>query len=334
MSENGEKQRQETRRLSRSVWAAAILVGAAVLAWGALELTDTLGGRLIIQEGVALAVFLVLTVAAVAWSDRRADSDAPTVGSQISAVATVIGLGVLVLAALRIAGAVSPPPAVGCINTSGPDHTTVAVAQAVTYKQPTVNSDATGLLILGCRLQFDGFCVGDNVKDQIGEILDARWWHLSDGQGYLPGAMSAGPPPSDDKPRSDCPSPKRQPAVITATGILDTKRGSIKLLARARDTAIIGFAVKDGDGWRRVGWDIAPADRQPVTLSVRPGLLPTAEFRAVPCVGYHQPVGQSKAIVVRRGDAGPAGDPFNPKQPRSQDSMDAACNLPTTRPGK
>jgi hypothetical protein len=276
----------------------------------------------------------VLTVAAVAWADRKAGSDAPTVGSEISAVATVIGLGVLVLAGLRIAGAVTPPPPVGCINTSGPDHATVAVDRAVTYKQPTVNSVATGLLILGCRLHFDGFCVGDNVKDQIGQILDGRWLHLSDSQGYLAGAMSAGPPPSADKPRSDCPSPRRRPAVVSAIGTLNSQRGTIKVLARARDTAIIGFAVKDGDGWRRVGWDIAPADRKPVTFSVRPGLRPTAEFRAVPCVGYHQPFGQAKAITVRPGSAGSAGDPFNQNQPRSRDSTDAACTLPTTRPSR
>lgn len=332
MNQRSDDEATAKRRPSRSVWAAILLGAGAGLAWAALEAVKALGGQLIIQEAAALLVFLIVTVGSVAWVDRRADSAAPTVGAEISVVATVIALGVLVLGGLRIAGAVSAPAPVGCINTSGPDHTTIAVQQAVTYKRPTVNSDATGLLILGCRLRFGGYCVGDNVKDQIGEIFDARWLRLSGGQGYLASAHTAGPPPSADAPRSDCPAPRRHPTIVSVAGILNPKRSTVRLRARARDTAIIGFVVKESDGWRRLGWDKAPDDDAATTLSVRPGTAPGLIVRAIPCVGYHQPFGHFRQIRVGRGPAGLAHDPFNPEQPKSHSSMEAACDLPTVRP--
>jgi hypothetical protein len=328
------KQHNEKRRLSRSMWAAAILLAAALVAGGATQVVAALGAALIVQEGTALLVFLLITVVAVAWMDRKAVAEAPTVGAEISTVATVIGLAVLVLGGLRLAGAISTPPAVGCINSAGPDRATVSLDQAVTYSKPTANSTATGLLVVGCRVQFDGFCVGDSVPDQIARIPDARWLKLSGRQGYLPAGQTAGPPPSADEPRADCPVPRRRPAVTSASGRLNIRRGTVKLLTRARDTPLIGFAVQEGAVWRRIGWNLKPAKDGAVTLSVSPASRPVLVVRAVPCVGYHQPVGGTKTFSVRSGAAGPAADPFNAHQPVSRDSGDAACDLPVIRPAR
>ena len=241
---------------------------------------------------------------------------------------TVIGLGILVLGGLRIAGAITQPPPVGCINTSGVDSTTIALDKELTYKQPSLNADPTGLLILGCRIRYEGYCVGDTRWDVIGQVSDARWWKLSGDQGYLSGVATAGPAPSNNEPRSDCPSPRRHPAVLTATGTFDTKTSTVRMTATARDVGMIGFVVREGNGWRRVGWDKKRKQPGPVKFNVKPRLPANTEFRAVPCVGYPSRYGTDKAVSIRVGSVTASKNPFNAHQPRTT-NLDAACKLPT-----
>lgn len=300
---------------------AGLLVLAAVAAYLAGSLIERTGGNDLLQDAARVTVFVLVALKLISLRPETQDG--------LSFVSTVVTLGVVVVAGLRLIGLADAPPAVGCIDSEGPHQATIAKSASVIYSEPTINSPPKGLLIRGCRIKYKGYCVGSVSNDVTTEIPDARWIMLSGGQGLVASAETAG---SQDEgnvpPSSDCPgNEKPLDAIDFRTAVVDPGGRRVRLVAVSAGAAFIGFSRElSADRWQRVVWDLDPDDRQGIAAQLPARARPGTVIFATPCAGYRTPVGPTSKIKLAMAIVPSRGVP-RVRQPKpSVNAAAAACN--------
>jgi hypothetical protein len=290
-------------------------------AWASVVVLDELGAARDLQR---VAAFLCVGGAlAVVFSKedlRPADS--------LGVIATVVGLAVSSAAALGVIGSIEEAPALGCVSSDGDLRATISNDAATVWSEATPASPATGVLLLkGCQMRFTGYCLGAIHRDAMeDQVTDSRWLILSDGRGLVAAGHTVGTIPEDEQPQP-CPGSVQPPGPVSFTSAeIDPRTKRIQLLAQADRAAIIGFVIKNGDQWQRLGWDTKAMDEEPVVVAFPRGTQAAsgATVAAVACIGFERPSGQLAARPLATGVV-PAGQEPSNAQPESDTADETAC---------
>jgi hypothetical protein len=277
-----------------------------------------------------------ICVAGALWALIR--NEQLEVGDAMRVAATVFALAVSTVALLGIIGSIEEVPPLGCVSSEGKIQATISAdTGTIVWTKATPGSDATGLLLVrGCRLKFSGWCLGAihlNARDTA--VTDSRWLILSDGRGLVASGHTIGTIPRGMEPEN-CPGQVDPPGPVEfREAWVDAKTKRIRLLARSSHAAMIGFAVREGNRWRRLGWDTYAVDEQPVTLQFPAGESVKAGERiaAVPCIAFERPTnrdvagaGQAKEkTLILKGKSVEPGNEKIAYQPTGKDIAEVAC---------
>jgi hypothetical protein len=252
--------------------------------------------------------------------------------------ATVLVLAVSTVTLLGIIGSIDEAPPIGCISSDGDIQATISHPQgAIVWTKATPGSDETGLLLVrGCRLRFTGWCLGAIHRNAMETALtDSRWLILSDGRGLVPAGYTTGTIARDIAPQT-CPGHADPPgAVEFREARVDVTTERLQLLAWSPHAASIGFAIRDGDRWRRLGWDTDAVDKRPVKLQFPVGkpVKAGAVIAATPCIAFERPTNrdvagagnaEAKTLILKSGPVEP-GDEKIAYQPVGTDVAEVAC---------
>jgi hypothetical protein len=257
----------------------------------------------------------------------------------LGVIATVVGLAVSSVAALGTIGSIDEVPALGCIASEGRLKATISKEAATVWSEATPASPATGFLLLqGCRMKFTGYCLGAVHRDAFEqEVTDSRWLIISDGRGLVASGHTVGTIPEDETP-SKCPGSTGPPGPVRfRSAEIDSSTQRIRLFAQSDRAAIIGFAIRENDQWKRLGWDTSAIDEEPVVVAFPQATTPHAgaTVAAIACIGYQRPSGKATSGRLASGDVpaskDPAAEPSN-VQPTARPMADAACDASVPPP--
>jgi hypothetical protein len=174
-------------------------------------------------------VVVVSAVALVTWKLRAGPAD------PLTATATVVALCTVAVAGLTYVGVVDHDPQFGCVNTNGPLQATVSRNPTVIYSSGTAAAEPKGMLLRGCTVNADAWCVGAVHEDAIeAAVFDARWLVLSGERGYLPYGRTVGPALPEDKRVIERALRLRPPQDVTFTHALLDRRSGDVAVARGR----------------------------------------------------------------------------------------------------
>ena len=296
---------------------AAVLAVEVAKALG----SDPQGQRVVAFACVGSALLLLL-------SNNRVREGGP-----ITVIATLIGGSAAAVAALSYVGPIEAEPQRGCINSDGPFDVTVSGETTVLFSQASSTSQPKGLLLLGCQLKAEGYCIGTVHRDAIEEqVIDTRWLILSEDQGLIPAGRTAGHVPADA--RKACPGGVPPPDKLNfSAAVLDVSKATVAVQAVAPRAAFIGFAFKlPSNRWRRLGWDKTPEDSQPLNAPAPAEATPGLEIAAVACVAFRHSSGPVRYAKLGRGTTSPTELPAV-KQPTSARPEHAACDAAIPPPG-
>jgi len=227
-------------------------------AWAFVIVLGWLGAGRDLQRVAAFVCVISALVVVFSKEDLR-PSDS------LSVIATVVGLAISSVAALGVIGSIEKVPDLGCVASEGHINVTISKDAATVWSQASPASPATGLLLLrGCQMKFTGYCIGAIHRDAIEQnVTDSRWLIISDGRGLVASGHTVGTIPKEEKPQQ-CPGSVKPPGVVRfQSAELDSKTARIRLFAHSDRAAIIGFALREGDHWKRLGWDTTAMDTEP-----------------------------------------------------------------------
>ena len=244
--------------------------------------------------GVAAATWLI---ADLVWRDRLPRS--AIAAGALAALALIVvwlfgskgwraALGVLsALGAILLAAGTAldldqrlpdgPPPAgalVDCPDNPEGDYTDGFVAATrLNYTsvrdRPTLIGKIWRRYPAGCRLAFEGYCIGEPKVHWLFHEKDAVWFSLADGHGYVPSAdITAGPSAENVRTPGLC---SRQATTGAAGDHRAQGRrltGPIEIAAAAPGAIEVGFAVCYADlaadptwsDWHQIGVDVETGD--------------------------------------------------------------------------
>jgi hypothetical protein len=329
MADRKDPDRRPKRKpLHRRAWvrAAAYMVGGLLVALGAVILMRSLDAD---RDAQRIAAFFVVVGALfLLLRNENIETKDP-----LTVLATLIGLGGAAVAALTLVGSIETPPPLGCINTDGPIRGTVGAETTTIYARATQASEPQGLLLRGCQLEFEGYCIGSVHFDAtVDAVRDTRWMILSGGRGLVASGDTVGTTPRDLGP-SKCaggvPPPDR---LVFHEAAIDGTSGLVRLQAVAPRAAVIGFALQLRDGrWRRLGWDKIADDDIPLVARVPAEARVGATVSATPCIAFQRPAGPTRYARLRRGDA--AGRAPFVRQPVGWNPREVACQAGIVEPG-
>jgi len=300
-------------------------------AWAFVTVLDWLDASRDMQRAAAF-----VCIAGALWALIRHEQ--LEAGDALRVAATVFALAVSTVALLGIIGSIEEVPPLGCVSSEGEIQATISPASGATvWTKATSGSDPTGLLLVrGCRLKFSGWCLGAihlNARDSA--VTDSRWLILSDGRGLVASGHTIGTIPRDVEPEN-CPGHVEPPGPVEfREAWVDAKAKRVRLLALSPRAAMVGFAVREDNRWRRLGWDTHAVDEQPVTLQFPAGkpVKAGAVIAAVPCIAFERPTNrdvagagkaEEKTLILK----GRSVEPGNEKiayQPTGKDVAEVAC---------
>jgi hypothetical protein len=173
--------------------------------------------------------------------------------------------------------------------------------------QPSLDSTVVVKYPIGCRLAFDGYCIGEPKDDWRFDVQDPVWFSLASGKGYVPGADIRSGPAEGGGAFLDCPGgePRPRPPEITAPrGRRLT--GAVRIAAASPRAVQVGFAVyypevagrPHSASWHQIGVDLNTGD----------GITADWDSRSVPGQGEHRPAWVSLLAVPCLGLEFPAKD--------------------------
>jgi hypothetical protein len=189
--------------------------------------------------------------------------------------------------------------------------------------QPNLRTKALLKYPPGCRLAFDGYCLGEPKDDWRFDLLDPVWYSLASAEGYVPSADIRA------RPRRgiallDCEGdepPPRPPEITAPPGGRLT--GPVEIAAAAPGAIEVGFAVyypeiagrADSARWHQIGVDLNTGDGITANWDSRsvPGQgerrPASITLLAVPCLGLEFPaeeVDRRRYVVANGGGPRPA----------------------------
>jgi hypothetical protein len=302
----------------------AIGTGAAVIA---VEIVQALGLDPTGQRVVAFAC--VGTALLLLAGNSRVKA-----GEPVAVIATLLGICTAAVAALGYIGPIEAEPPLGCINSSGEIDATVSGETTVVFSRATPASEPKRLLLRGCQLKAEGYCVGAVHQDALeNQVLDSRWLILSDNQGLVPAGRTVGNTPAHAHKRCAGDVPRPDHLTFTAAE-LDRAKATVALQAVAPRAAFVGFALEHPDGrWVRLGWDKTPEDDQPLNAPAPAEAVRGAEVAAVACIAFRRSSGPVRRATLGRGRTDRTDLPVV-KQPIWSRPEQAACDAAVPPPGQ
>jgi len=242
----------------------------------------------------------------------------------LGVTAALIGLVGALIGSLVFLGPIEPEPAVGCVISDGRYEATVSAENTSIYPEADHSSTPTGLLLEGCTIHFDEYCIGTVLTDaQYAGVRDSRWIELGDDElvaaAHTVGSIPPGVPPGD------CPGGKPPPDRIVFRGATLSPDGLLELDATAMRAAVVGFALRRDDGrWLRLGWDHSPSNDIPEKFVAPASARPGDVVFATPCMAFERPIGPTKRMRLKAGTV--SGSPVRFRQPTHREATVAACD--------
>jgi hypothetical protein len=312
------------RRIKARFWPEAVLIrhlfllllAAIVIAVLTVVTVRALGGSRGLQVVLSLAGFSGL-VLFVLWDEEIGLVEG------LGVTAALIGLGGALIAGLVFLGSIEPVPATGCVISDGRNEATISATNTSIYSEADHASAPTGLLLEGCTIHYDDYCIGTVQTDaQFSGVKDSRWLKLGEDE-LVPSAHTVGVVP-DGSP-SNCPGEKKPPDRIVFRKATLSGDGLLALDATAPRAAVVGFALEREDGsWLRLGWDPSPSDANPEVFVAPAIARPGDRVFATACTGFEGPIGPTRRLRLTAGKVVGDPDPFH--QPTHPEPADAACD--------
>jgi hypothetical protein len=310
------------------LWVCAAIAGGAALAVIAVLFAQRLGAspklqRIAAYGGVASAMVVV------ASNHRLRPTDPVTLA------ATLVGLSTVVVSVLLYVGPIEKTAAFGCIKSQGKYDATISGESAIVYTGPSASNDATRLLLQGCVVHFDHYCIGAVHHDIIErEVLDSRWLILPGKHRYLASGFTVSAPPSSaEVPCADPISTRRDAKppdrVSLISARIDQQQHLVRIEAVAPRAAFVGFAYRHGKSWWRLGWDVSPSTHSAVLLSAPATLKVGDPIAAVACVAFNRPARRvAAARLYLEGGVRLVGKgkDRSGEQPKGDTPEESACN--------
>jgi hypothetical protein len=310
------------------LWVCGVIAAGGALAIVAVLVAQRCDAspkvqRIAAYGGVAVAMALV------ASSRRLRPSDPVTLA------ATLVGLSTVVVSVLLYVGPIEKNAAFGCMNSDGRYEATISGESAIVYTGPSASNDAKRLLLQGCVIHFNHYCIGAVHHDIIERaVLDSRWLILPGKHSYLASGFTVSAPPSSAEIRCSDPISTRRDAkppdiVSLLSARIDQRRHVVRLEAVSPQAAFIGFAYHHGSAWWRLGWDVSPFTHSAVLLSAPATLKVGDEIAAVSCIAFAR-AARHVAPAKRYLDGGVTleGKPKarSGEQPKGDTPEETACN--------
>ena len=189
---------------------------------------------------------------------------------------------------------------------------------ALVRGQPNLHSGVVVRYPPGCRLAFEGYCLGEPKDDWRFDVLDPVWFTLTNTEGYVPSADIRAGPKSGGLDALECPGGEAapRPPEITAPprGPLT---GPVEIAAATPGAIEVGFAVYHPEladrpkpaRWHQIGVDLNTGDG--ITASWDSRSVPGQGDRrpawvtllAVPCLGLEFPAEEfdARTYLVANG---------------------------------
>lgn len=242
-----------------------------------------------------------------------------------------LAIAVLALASTLVGGLIFPGPIESdsgritkCVDSDGRNKATISAKNTSIYPRADHTSTPTGLLLEGCTIHFDDYCIGTVQEDaQYAGVYDSRWLRLGDDE-LVAAAHTVGFIPPDQEP-APCPGGQKPPDRIVFRGATLSSDGLLELDATAPRAAVVGFALKREDGrWLRLGWDPSP-NNSISKVFVAPAIAKPGDLVfATPCMAFERPIGPTQRLRLRAGKVEGDPDPFH--QPTHPGPAEAACD--------
>lgn len=310
--------RRRLKPATLRVWHLVPLLGGALLAAVvAVFVVDTLGGSQGAQ--IVFAVLAFIGVLFLAFGDGKIGAV-----EGLGVIAALIVLVTALVGGLILVGSIEPEPPLGCVSSDGAIKATVSKENTSIHPKADHASTPTGLLLEGCTIHFDDYCIGTVQTDaQYSGVRDSRWLILSEDE-MVASAHTVGSIPLEQDP-STCAGEKPPPDRLTLRGATLSEEGLIELDATAPRAAVVGFALlQENNRWLRLGWDPGPSNDEPVQVVAPPIAQPGDIVFATPCMAFERPIGPTKRISLKAGKV--SGDAERFRQPTNRDAAAAACD--------
>ena len=216
------------------------------------------------------------------------------------------------------------------------------IGYALVRAEPNLHSRVLLRYPPGCRLAFDGYCVGEPKDDWRFDVLDPVWLAPTATEGYVPSAdIRAGPGPGALDLR-DCVGDEELPRPPEITAPLAKRlTGPVEIAAAAPGAVQVGFAVYYPElsgrpasaRWHQIGVDLNTGDGATASWDSRsvPGQgdrrPASVTLLAVPCLGLEFAASESdqRTYVVANG-GGPAPTRISPPAELSIEARQMACD--------
>jgi hypothetical protein len=291
-SQPTEQTSRDRRRTARLIVIAAPVCAALTAVLLALAKAAGLNPReqFVVACVTVAALFSILTVS------RQVKGEGLTV------LSAALALGPLIVAALAFTGSIDPIAPNGCISAKGRYKVSISGETAVVYSRATPASEPKQLLLQGCLIRFDEYCLGTVHRDILEQqVRDSRWIILPHGQGLVAAGFTVGTIP--DVPPSSCPGSVAAPSHVAITkAVLDKHRRRITIVAAAPRAAVIGFAVRAGGTWRRLGWDQTASDGRGKVFAAPKEAVVGSEVVAVACTAFRRPTKATASAPLKLAD--------------------------------
>lgn len=328
------------RRLVVFGVAFALIVGAALLV-SDLKWRDELPRSTI--AAVALGMIVLVTL----W--LFGSSGSKTALGAISAAALILAAAGSALNLDQRLPPGPPPPGalVDCPDYPSGRHpdgyvATTDLGYTLVRAEPNFSSDVLLRYPPGCRLAFDGYCLGEPKDDWRFHVRDPVWFSMVTGDGYLASADIRAGPGAGSVDLLQCAGGERPPRPPEITAPVGSRlSGPVDIAVAAPGAIQVGFAVyypevaarPSSARWHQIGVDLNTGDGISAIWDSRsvPGQgerLPAAvTLLAVPCLGLEFPDDDyvtRSYVVANRG--GPEPSAIEPPGDSFREARQMACD--------
>jgi hypothetical protein len=245
--------------------AASVAVAVTLAAVFVNRTVNTDTGRDII---VFLSGFILFATALVLLGKRRTSSVIAVLGGAAAFSAVVF----LVLSATDTGRSATsstveptPPGITACPATERAGRYALPIQTAVEARRgaavraaPALNAEVLKRYPPGCKLQFDGYCLGEPASDVASNTPDIIWNRRANEPGYVASATVDGFAPPQLRPTS-CPRGQPGPRRVSLK-VHRSHSQRLTAIADAPAAPLVGFAKFSHGRWQAVRLDVDASD--------------------------------------------------------------------------